>query len=86
MDAIDGDIAKGQLYKLHTDPVATERLAFDLSHEHTARSLSRTLDILHVANALIGGLSTFITADRRQARLADAAGLEVELIKIPRQL
>ncbi len=85
LDTIDGDIAKGQLRKLHTDPVATERLAFSLSEDHTPEFLSRTLDILHVANALIGGLSTFITADKRQAQLADAAGLDVELIEIPSQ-
>jgi len=85
LSSIDEDIAKGQLRKLHIDPVATEQLALRLSEDHTSKFLSRTLDILHVANALVAGLQVFITADRRQAQLAEAAGLEVEFIEIPSQ-
>lgn len=85
LHAIEEDIKKGQLRKLHIDPAVTERLALSLSENHTSKFFSRTLDILHVANALAAGLSLFITADLRQAKLAKAAGLNVELIEIPSQ-
>jgi hypothetical protein len=38
---------------------------------------TRSLDILHVAAALVLGSSEFLTFDQRQARLAKAAGLDV---------
>jgi len=82
---VDADIQQGQLRKLHLDPVATEQLALSLSMDYTATILSRTLDILHVASSLIAKIPVFVTADRRQAQLAEATGLEVEFIEIPRK-
>lgn len=82
---VDEDIQHGQLLKLHLDPVATEQLALSLSEDYTATFLSRTLDILHVASSLIAGITTFVTSDNRQAQLAEAAGLIVEFIEIPRK-
>ncbi len=56
-------------------PAATYDVARQLSRKHTARLGTRTLDILHVAAALILHADSFYTFDRVQAQLASAAGL-----------
>jgi predicted nucleic acid-binding protein len=48
-----------------------------LSAGFTARIGTRSLDILHVANALVLGATSFLTFDKRQAELAKSAGLKV---------
>ena len=42
----------------------------------TARLGARTPDVIHVAAALVNGADTFITFDKRQKRLAKAAGVK----------
>ena len=49
-----------------------------LSALHSERLGTRSLDILHVAAALVNGSRVFITFDIRQAKLAKAAGLKVK--------
>jgi hypothetical protein len=56
--------------------------ARQLSLSHTVRIGACTLDILHVAAALSLGVSSFLTFDRTQARLARAEGL-LTPIEIP---
>ena len=56
-------------------PVAMYDVARQLSRRHTAALGTRTLDILHVAAALVLHADSFYTFDRAQARLARAAGL-----------
>ena len=53
------------------------RVAEKLSDLHTATIGTRSLDILHVAQALVLGIREFLTFDIRQAALAKAAGLKV---------
>jgi predicted nucleic acid-binding protein len=48
-----------------------------LAMRYTARLGVRTLDILHVASALVLGGDVFHTFDRNQKKLAAAVGLEV---------
>ncbi len=48
-----------------------------ISASHTATTLCRTLDALHVALAIELGASEFCTFDKRQALLAEAMGLVV---------
>lgn len=55
--------------------VATE--AERLSALHSQHLGTRSLDILHVAGALVLGANEFLTFDHRQAILAKAAGLRV---------
>lgn len=62
---------------------ATLRRAEQLARELTPTLGCRTLDILHVATALELGMRAFVTFDRRQARLATAAGLRVVLGPTP---
>lgn len=49
--------------------------AADLSRLHTARFLTRSLDLLHVAAAHAALCSRFVSADDRQLKLAKASGL-----------
>jgi predicted nucleic acid-binding protein len=56
--------------------LALERAA-ELSRAHTPSLGTRTLDVLHVASALVLGMRRFVTYDDRQARLALATGLRV---------
>ncbi len=49
--------------------------AADLSRLHTAKFLTRSLDLLHVAAAHASLCSRFVSADDRQLKLAKASGL-----------
>lgn len=48
-----------------------------LSQTHSARLLTRSLDILHVAAAVELGCERFVSADERQLKLAKATGLKM---------
>jgi predicted nucleic acid-binding protein len=48
-----------------------------LSEKHATKDGQRTIDLLHVAIALECGAKTFLSFDKRQRRLATAAGLKV---------
>ncbi|MCP5542890.1 MAG: PIN domain-containing protein [Akkermansiaceae bacterium] len=48
-----------------------------LSATHSEKLGTRSLDILHVAAALVLGSTVFFTFDKRQAKLGKAAGLKV---------
>jgi predicted nucleic acid-binding protein len=50
-------------------------LARSLSRRHTAKLGTRSLDVLHVASALILGPDSFFSFDERQRELARAEGL-----------
>ena len=52
--------------------------AESLAAQHTPAIGSRSLDILHVATALVSGATEFCTFDERQCRLARLAGLRVQ--------
>lgn len=63
-----------QIEELHRE---TWRTAVSLSRRHTAKLGARTLDVLHVATALIEKPDAFCTFDKRQRKLAQAEGLRV---------
>jgi predicted nucleic acid-binding protein len=54
------------------------REAESLAEHHTPVLGPRSLDVLHVAAALVLGATEFCTFDTRQAKLAKAAGLLVQ--------
>ena len=54
------------------------REAESLAEQHTPAIGSRSLDILHVAAALVLGATEFCTLDTRQGKLAQLAGLKVQ--------
>jgi predicted nucleic acid-binding protein len=55
--------------------------ASDLSRTYSARFVTRSLDLLHVAAARVMRCSTFASADDRQLAVAKATGLKVVDIK-----
>jgi predicted nucleic acid-binding protein len=55
--------------------------AADLSQRYSARVLTRTLDLLHVAAARALSCSRFVSADDRQLAAAKAIGLRTVDIK-----
>lgn len=72
------DLANGVL--VHADVPQNSLMieAERLSASHSERLGTRSLDILHVAAALLLGSNQFHTFDTRQAKLAKAAGLKVK--------
>lgn len=65
-------------------PLDLERVfmdAADLSRLYTARFLTRSLDLLHVAAAHAADCARFVSADDRQLAVATASGLEAVDIK-----
>jgi predicted nucleic acid-binding protein len=61
-------------------PESTMRAVFDtarrIARTHTAHLGTRTLDVLHVASALILGATDFYTFDKNQRKLARIEGLK----------
>ena len=77
---IDEDIAAGRLTRGSAEPAALHACAEELSRRHAARTKCRTLDLLHVSQAVVTAIPRFFTGDHRQAALAKLAGLKVELL------
>lgn len=69
----------GQYFAPHLDPIALHELSLRMTGRTTVIGCP-ALDILHVAAARLCNASTFITADKRQAALAEAEGSTVTLI------
>lgn len=71
------DIADGVYF--HCEPTAKplRQEAERLSATHTVKLGTRSMDVFHVAAALVLGVNEFLTFDKRQASLAKAAGLSV---------
>ena len=71
------DVANGIFVIL---PVPTPGLyakAIELADKYSARLGSRSLDLMHVAAALLLGAETFLSFDERQGKVAKAEGLRV---------
>jgi len=68
------DLTSG-MFSLVATPVAVYETARQLVRKHTSSLGVRTLDILHVAAAMVMKADAFYTFDRRQAQLARVAGL-----------
>ncbi|MFW5642436.1 MAG: type II toxin-antitoxin system VapC family toxin [Alkalispirochaeta sp.] len=76
----DVDITAGRLHRTVPDWDAVFLRSRELAATHTAETLARSLDVLHVAMA---DLSTdvFVTADKRRAAIARRVGLEVRFVE-----
>lgn len=79
INAMMADLAAGVL--THAEPPMADLSleAESLSARHSETLGTRSLDILHVASALVLGLPEFLTFDRRQHALARAAGLHAPI-------
>lgn len=80
LNAMLADLAAGVL--VHTEPPLADLTveAERLSVLHSETLGTRSLDILHVAAALVLGLPEFLTFDRRQHALAYAVGLQAPVL------
>lgn len=74
---IDSDVAAGVLRVVPVDWDAAWQRCRILSDAHAASTGCRTLDVLHVACALLLGADLLVTGDSRQAALGCKAGLRV---------
>jgi len=72
------DIATGRWQRPAYTAATVEQKADELSAGHSAILGCRTLDIIHVAAALVLGAKEFVTFDARQGALAKQAGLTVK--------
>jgi hypothetical protein len=70
------DLHEGTLHRPAVDWAGTLSKAIELANQHTARLGCRSLDVLHVAAAVLSGSRRFVTADRRQSQVARRAGLQ----------
>jgi predicted nucleic acid-binding protein len=70
---------KGRFFTPAFDPVILQELSLRMT-TRTPRLGCRALDILHVAAARLCEADLFVTADKRQAKLAEAEGLAVRIV------
>ena len=75
--AFEQDVAAGRWQRPPYAPSAIGKKADELSAGYSATLGCRTLDIIHVAAALVIATKEFVTFDARQGALARRAGLTV---------
>jgi predicted nucleic acid-binding protein len=75
---IEEDLRDGLLVHTQIEWTDAIRRADQLSEKHSAAGGQRTIDLLHVAVALESGAEKFLSFDKRQRKLAKAAGLGVK--------
>ena len=83
LSALQQDIDAGRLERPSYDLSIVFHKAEELSGKYAAATLARSLDILHVAAAVVIGANQFITFDRRQEALALKAGLTLKAPTLP---
>jgi len=78
ISAFEQDIAAKRWVRPDYTSAAVEQKAEELSASHAATLGCRTVDIIHVAAAVVIGVKDFVTFDNRQAALAKLSGLTVK--------
>lgn len=71
------DVGRGRWQLPRYPPSDVHRKAEELSGKHARNTGCRSLDILHVAGAIVLGARDFLTFDARQGKLARKARLRV---------
>jgi predicted nucleic acid-binding protein len=74
---INDDEVAGFLERRILNQIQHYEKARQLSKKFTGQLFCRSLDLLQVASALVLGAETFVTFDKKQAKLATATGLQV---------
>lgn len=82
---IEADEADALLERASLNQIKLYEKALELSKKHTPALACRSLDILHVASALVLRAEKFASFDIRQRRLADAVNLPLVPPSIPKQ-
>ena len=76
-ETFGGEVEAGAFTFLDLDWSALLVKARELSDRHTPSVATRSLDLLHVAAALLLNADEFLSFDDRQRRVAEAEGLKV---------
>lgn len=71
------DVEGGRLAKPDYDLVAVFHKAEELSAKYAMATGARTLDVLHVAAAVVIGALAFVSFDKRQRKMAEKADLKL---------
>jgi predicted nucleic acid-binding protein len=79
---LDRDLIDGFLQRCGIDSVAHYRKALQLSEQYAPKHLTRALDILQVAAALLLKTAEFVSFDLRQRRLASDVGLKLLPVRL----
>jgi len=74
---IERDIRNGVFIRAQLDPDRLHDQAAELADKHSATAGTRTLDIIHVAAALLIGAKLFLSFDNRQRSVAKREGLGI---------
>lgn len=77
---LEEDLSVGRLMRFEISWERVWPTALRLSAEHTAATLCRTLDLLHVAIAREVEAAILVTGDKRQASLCQRIGFPVAVI------
>ncbi|CAN5141683.1 hypothetical protein BH20VER2_BH20VER2_13030 [soil metagenome] len=78
MADIERQIAAGFFHAVQVSQAAIYAKACELSDSHTPAILARSLDLMHVAAALLCKARLFLSTDTRQCKVARAEGLAVK--------
>ena len=78
LSEIDAQIEKGFFRMVNASQSGIYAKAQELSNEHTPELATRSLDLMHLAAALLSEARSFLTFDKRQAKAAIAEGLVVK--------
>ena len=75
--AIERDIRNGIFTSARVEPETLHEKAAELADKHGAITGTRTLDLIHVAAAILLGANQLLSFDHRQRNLAMREGLHV---------
>lgn len=71
------DVATGRFEIAQVDHTTVLARTLILTQKHTATTGTRSLDLIHIASALVIGATDFLSFDYRQRETASAEGLNV---------
>lgn len=75
---IERQLATGFFRMADTSQAEIYAKARELSDRYTPTIATRSLDLMHVAAALLGKARMFLSTDARQCKVAKAEGMEVK--------
>ncbi len=78
LSEIEAQIEKGFFRMVDVSQSSIYAKAQELSNKHTPTTATRSLDLMHLAAALLSEARSFLTFDKRQAKAAAAEGLLVK--------
>ena len=78
LSEIEAQIEKGFFRMVEASQSSIYAKAQELSNTHTPTTATRSLDLMHLAAALLSGTRAFLTFDKRRAKAVIAEGLVVK--------